>query len=440
MTARLVAIEEILRLQARCCRLLDAGGWEAARGLLALGADLGSLGGLATPGPGARTLHLVQLPEIDVTGESTARATWSLVRLADGPGRLDGHLEATYRREDGSWRIAALRVEPLRQDSAGGPPPVPPDGWLDHPREELPAGRPLDLAALADIEAIRQLKARYSRLMDTKRWAEWRGLYTDSARFDVPGVPGDISSPDGWVAGCRENLDPAITGHAAQMPEIALTDDGAAQALWAFHDDVELGGGGGGAGGQVTGYGVAAWRGFGHYRERYERSDDGWRIAHIRLSYVALGPPEGRSRIDPGPGPGSCWLPQGGLPGPGQLAALEEIRRLKARALRLLDRKLWQELRGVYLDQSLPAALERDLAGAVTVHRAHMPEIRFTDEGVARAIWSAETDVERAPGDRRRGIGYWHDEYRTDADGSWQIASSQLALLRHDRVTGAGEA
>ena len=32
---------------------------------------------------------------------------------------------------------------------------------------------------IADIEEIKQLKARYFRLMDTKQWDEWADLFTD---------------------------------------------------------------------------------------------------------------------------------------------------------------------------------------------------------------------------------------------------------------------
>lgn len=36
---------------------------------------------------------------------------------------------------------------------------------------------------MADIEAIRQLKARYFRLMDQKRWDELRDVFTASRQL-----------------------------------------------------------------------------------------------------------------------------------------------------------------------------------------------------------------------------------------------------------------
>ena len=37
-----------------------------------------------------------------------------------------------------------------------------------------------------DIEAIRQLKARYFRFVDTKQWDRWGDLFTEDAVFHVP--------------------------------------------------------------------------------------------------------------------------------------------------------------------------------------------------------------------------------------------------------------
>ncbi|CAB4836986.1 MAG: hypothetical protein F2754_17095 [Actinobacteria bacterium] len=39
---------------------------------------------------------------------------------------------------------------------------------------------------LADIEEIRQLKARYFRLTDQKRWDEWLDVFVEDVRIDWP--------------------------------------------------------------------------------------------------------------------------------------------------------------------------------------------------------------------------------------------------------------
>ena len=40
---------------------------------------------------------------------------------------------------------------------------------------------------LWEIEQIKQLKARYFRLMDTKDWDAWRELFTDDCVHHLPG-------------------------------------------------------------------------------------------------------------------------------------------------------------------------------------------------------------------------------------------------------------
>ena len=42
------------------------------------------------------------------------------------------------------------------------------------------------LRQLADIEAIKQLKARYFRLMDQKKWDEWAMVFSKDAPLVVP--------------------------------------------------------------------------------------------------------------------------------------------------------------------------------------------------------------------------------------------------------------
>lgn len=38
---------------------------------------------------------------------------------------------------------------------------------------------------LLEIEAIKQLKARYCRFLDTKQWDDWRALFTDDFVSDT---------------------------------------------------------------------------------------------------------------------------------------------------------------------------------------------------------------------------------------------------------------
>jgi hypothetical protein len=141
-------------------------------------------------------------------------------------------------------------------------------------------------SARDDVEAIKQLKARYFRLMDTKQWDEWRGVFADDCRFE--GTSRAYAGPDEFVAGTRARLDPAITIHQGHMPEIVFTGDGTARGVWAMFDWVEwpepIDHG--------RGFGLG-FTGYGHYEEEYRREDGGWKIASLRLTRLVLRPIEG---------------------------------------------------------------------------------------------------------------------------------------------------
>lgn len=47
----------------------------------------------------------------------------------------------------------------------------------------LSTGTDTIVRALLDIEEIKQLKARYFRLLDTRRWDEWAQLFTVDCEF-----------------------------------------------------------------------------------------------------------------------------------------------------------------------------------------------------------------------------------------------------------------
>ncbi|NOT53085.1 MAG: SnoaL-like domain-containing protein, partial [Deltaproteobacteria bacterium] len=52
----------------------------------------------------------------------------------------------------------------------------------------------MGLNTFEEVEQIQQLKARYFRLMDQKRWDEWRELFTEDVTAVYHGVPGNRRS------------------------------------------------------------------------------------------------------------------------------------------------------------------------------------------------------------------------------------------------------
>jgi ketosteroid isomerase-like protein len=125
---------------------------------------------------------------------------------------------------------------------------------------------------LDDVEAIKQLKARYFRLLDTKDWDGFRGVFTDDVVIDTSQAGGDVvSGVDAFLDFLQVALADTTTVHQGHMPEIDVTDAGEASGTWALHDIVIWADG-------------TRLDGFGHYHERYRRQPDGWRIASSTLT------------------------------------------------------------------------------------------------------------------------------------------------------------
>jgi uncharacterized protein (TIGR02246 family) len=127
------------------------------------------------------------------------------------------------------------------------------------------------VAELADIEAIRRLKARYFRLLDDKDWDGYRSVFTDDAEIDVSADgAGIVRGVEAIVTGIAATLEGVITVHQGTNAEITVDGDDAT-GIWAMTDHLEFPDG-------------SELRGAGHYHERYRRVDGEWRIAAFRLS------------------------------------------------------------------------------------------------------------------------------------------------------------
>lgn len=123
-----------------------------------------------------------------------------------------------------------------------------------------------------DIEAIRQLKARYFRTMDTKNWVAMRQVFTDDVIVDTSDAGGStVSGGDEFIAFLQEVLSGAVTVHQGHMPEIELTSTTTANGIWALNDLVIWP-----DGTRLVGYG--------HYHETYEKLGEEWRIKSSKLT------------------------------------------------------------------------------------------------------------------------------------------------------------
>lgn len=135
-----------------------------------------------------------------------------------------------------------------------------------------------------DIEAIRQLKSRYFRYIDTKQWSVWRSLFTEDCRFEGTSRP--YTGPDEFCASTAAWLDRAVTVHQGFMPEIRLDGRDAATGIWAMHDIVQF------EEPIAAGayQGMKGFEGYGHYDEEYRRLDGEWRISRLRLTRLRVDP------------------------------------------------------------------------------------------------------------------------------------------------------
>ena len=121
---------------------------------------------------------------------------------------------------------------------------------------------------LMDIEAIKQLRGRYSRAVDTKDWDLFGDSLAEDARLSAEG--GDHEGRDAIVAAVSGALASATTVHHQHTPEIEITGSETATGTWAMEDVVRIG--------------TFALHGYGHYTEEYVRTPEGWRIQSSTLT------------------------------------------------------------------------------------------------------------------------------------------------------------
>ena len=139
-----------------------------------------------------------------------------------------------------------------------------------------------------DLEAIRQLKARYCRFLDAKDVEGWRSVFTTDVVVQLDmGVSTGGADPmttlaaegpesrANFVPSVLASLENAATMHHCHTPEITLTSRTTATGIWAMEDWIFFGGG-------------QELHGAGHYHETYEKQDGTWRIKTLHLTRTIL--------------------------------------------------------------------------------------------------------------------------------------------------------
>ncbi|MHB1853982.1 MAG: nuclear transport factor 2 family protein [Acidimicrobiales bacterium] len=171
----------------------------------------------------------------------------------------------------------------------------------------------MDVADLAELRAIEELKYRYLRYLDLKQWDELAGVFTEDATASYAGGNLVFAGRHNILEFLRDALATQLTSHKCHHPEIELQTGGRATGVWALEDVVID---------PDAGYTI---RGAAYYSDRYRKEGGAWRIEHTgyRRVYEELEmrkPPEqggatvtadwwrtdGRSSLGPPPSRGSA--------------------------------------------------------------------------------------------------------------------------------------
>ena len=142
---------------------------------------------------------------------------------------------------------------------------------------------------LEAFEAIRQLKARYFRYVDTKQWDRFAELFCEDAILDVPVNRAEPLRGAAAIAErVQRGLSAMITVHHGHAPEIELRGADRARAIWPMYDRLSSQTNELTADPVAPGFGPR-YEGAGHYVEEYARGEDGrWRFARIELRRLHL--------------------------------------------------------------------------------------------------------------------------------------------------------
>ncbi len=127
------------------------------------------------------------------------------------------------------------------------------------------------MADLAEVEAIKRVKYRYLRALDTKHWDDFADTLTEDVVADYGTSVGKalhFTSRDELVEFMRTAMPTAvITEHRVVHPEITLDEDARqAEAIWYLKDRVIV------PEHDFMLFGAA------FYHDRYRKTADGWKI------------------------------------------------------------------------------------------------------------------------------------------------------------------
>jgi hypothetical protein len=125
------------------------------------------------------------------------------------------------------------------------------------------------VSELEEIEAIKQLKYRYFRFLDTKRWSEMAECFVPEARSAYDEGRYAFEGRDAIIGFLEKALGrrSLVTLHQGHHPEITLTSPTTATGIWYLEDMV------------IDTERNTMLRGAAFYRDEYVRRDGAWKLA-----------------------------------------------------------------------------------------------------------------------------------------------------------------
>jgi hypothetical protein len=134
------------------------------------------------------------------------------------------------------------------------------------------------IRVLEDIEAIRQLKARYWRYVDNKLWDDLADCFTEDVVLSVPSGTEEEMKLEGKKAllGFLKGVlgESMLTTHQGHQSEIEIISQTTAKGIWVLRDY------------NVDSKVNTVYDGRGYYEEEYIKENGEWKIKKYRLSYL----------------------------------------------------------------------------------------------------------------------------------------------------------
>jgi bile-acid 7alpha-dehydratase len=132
-----------------------------------------------------------------------------------------------------------------------------------------------ELLVLKDIEAIKQLKGKYFRCLDSKLWNELAECFTEDATSSYSGGKYSFNGRDAIIKFLSEGMLPSmISMHQGHHPEIEFTGPSSAKGVWSFEDYL------------IIGERNRGLRGAAFYQDEYVKVAGQWKIKHTGYNRI----------------------------------------------------------------------------------------------------------------------------------------------------------